>query len=114
MVQQVSLSSCDYPKDTSEFIKAGFTPEPASLLRPPMVKESKVKIECRVLEVKWLGDEGGSGNLVICEALRMHIDDSILDASTGRIGQRRLSLVARLGEDWYCKVDTGNLFAERR
>jgi flavin reductase (DIM6/NTAB) family NADH-FMN oxidoreductase RutF len=111
MVQQVSLSSCDYPKDTSEFIKAGFTPEPASLLRPPMVKESKVKIECRVLEVKVLGEEGGSGNLVICEALRMHIDDSILDASTGRIDQRRLSLVARLGEDWYCKVDTGNLFA---
>lgn len=110
MVQQVSLSSCDYPKDTSEFIKAGFTPEPATLLRPPMVKESKVKIECRVLEVKVLGEEGGSGNLVICEALRMHIDDSILDGSTGRIDQRRLSLVARLGEDWYCKVDAGNLF----
>ena len=110
MVQQVSLASCEYPKEICEFEKAGFTAEPATLIRPPMVKESKVRIECRVLEVKALGEEGGSGNLVICEALRMHIDDAILDKATGRIDQRRLPLVARLGEDWYCSVDAGNLF----
>src|ERR1700678_2339794 len=77
MAQQVSLSSCDYPKEVSECTKAGFTEEPATLVRPPMVKESKVRIECRVLELKPLGDAGGAGNLVICEALRMHIDDAI-------------------------------------
>jgi len=110
MVQQVSLSSCDYPKEVSEFVKAGFTAEPATLVRPPMVRESKVRIECSVLEVKVLGEEGGSGNLVICEALRMHIDDTILDKATGRIDQRLLSLVARLGEDWYCAVGADNLF----
>src|SRR6202012_4605143 len=63
MVHQVSLASCEYPKEVCEFGKAGFTPEPATLVRPPMVKESKVKIECRVLETKSLGDQGGSGNL---------------------------------------------------
>src|SRR3984885_12032645 len=110
MVQQISLSSCDYPKGVSEFVKAGFTEEPATLVRPPMVKESKVRIECRVLELKPLGEEGGAGNLVICEALRMHIDDAILDPATGRIDPFRLPLVARLGEDWYCSVDSGNLF----
>lgn len=110
MVQQVSLASCDYPKEVSEFTKAGFTEEPATLVRPPMVKESKVRIECRVLDTRPLGDLPGAGNLVICEALRMHIDDSILDPVTGRIDQRRFSLVARLGEDWYCSVDPGNLF----
>lgn len=108
MVQQVSLTSCDYPKEVNEFIKAGFTEEPATLVRPPMVRESKVKIECRVLETKVLGEQGGSGNLVICEALRMHIDDSIL--AEGRIDQQRLSLVARLGGDWYCRVTPDNLF----
>src|ERR1700743_1889288 len=72
MVQQVSLSSCDYPKEVNEFTKAGFTEEPATLVRPPMVRESKIRIECRVLETKVLGSQGGSGNLVICEALRMH------------------------------------------
>src|ERR1700733_8974608 len=70
MVQQASLSSCDYPREVNEFTKAGFTEEPATLVTPPMVKESKIKIECKVLETKTLGTEGGSGNLVICEALR--------------------------------------------
>ena len=79
MVQQVSLASCDFPKGSSEFLKAGFTQEQASRVRPPMVKESKVKLECTVLEVKPLGTEGGAGNLVICEVVVMHIDNSILN-----------------------------------
>ena len=110
MIQQVSLSSCDFPKEVDEFVKAGFTPEPATLVRPPMVKESKVRIECRVVETKVLGSSGGSGNLVICEALRMHIDPSILDATGKHIDQQRFHLAARLGGDWYCKVGADNLF----
>ena len=109
MVQQTSLASCEYPKGTNEFIKAGFTEEKATLVTPPMVKESKVKLECRVIEVKPLGTEGGAGNLVLCEVLRMHIDESILDAQ-GKIDQTKLHHVARLGGDWYCKVDETNLF----
>jgi flavin reductase (DIM6/NTAB) family NADH-FMN oxidoreductase RutF len=110
MVRQVSLASCDYPKETNEFIKAGFSEEPATLVRPPMVRESKVKIECRVLETKVLGEQGGSGNLVFCEALRMHIDPAILDDGKKGIDQRKLQLVARLGGDWYCRTDEQNLF----
>ncbi|HXB06837.1 MAG TPA: flavin reductase family protein [Puia sp.] len=110
MVQQTSLSSCDYPKEVSEFIKAGFTEEAATLVRPPMVKESKIKIECRVLETKVLGDSAGAGNLVICEALRMHIDESLLAADNKHIDQRKLQLVARLGGDWYCRVTPESLF----
>ena len=109
MVQQTSLASCEYPKGTNEFIKAGFTEEKATLVGPPMVKESKVKLECKVLEVKPLGTEGGAGNLVICEVLCMHIDESILD-ETGKIDQTKLHHVARLGGDWYCKVDENSLF----
>ncbi|HNF03620.1 MAG TPA: flavin reductase, partial [Ferruginibacter sp.] len=109
MVQQTSLSSCEYPKGVNEFVKAGFTEEKATMVTPPMVKESKVKMECRVLEVKPLGTEGGAGNLVICEVLCMHIDDSILDENK-KIDQTKLHHVARLGGDWYCKVDEQNLF----
>ncbi|HNN72241.1 MAG TPA: flavin reductase family protein [Ferruginibacter sp.] len=109
MVQQTSLSSCEYPKGVNEFVKAGFTEEKARMVTPPMVKESKVKMECRVLEVKPLGTEGGAGNLVICEVLCMHIDDSILDENK-KIDQTKLHHVARLGGDWYCKVDEQNLF----
>jgi len=109
MIHQASLASCEYPKGTNEFIKAGFTQEPATLIRPPMVKESKVKMECRVNEIKSLGREGGAGNLVICEIMRMHIEDTILD-QTEKIVQHKLHHVARLGGDWYCVVNEKNLF----
>lgn len=109
MVQQTSLASCEYPREVNEFSKAGFTEQKATLVLPPMVKESKVKLECKVLEVKPLGTEGGAGNLVICEVLLMHIDDNILD-ERGLIDQRKLNHAARLGGDWYCKVDETNLF----
>ncbi len=109
MVQQTSLASCEFPKETNEFIKAGFTEEKATIVTPPMVKESKIKLECKVIEVKPLGNAGGAGNLVICEVLCMHIDESILDENN-KIDQTKLHLVARLGGDWYCKVDQSNLF----
>ena len=109
MVHQVSLSSCEYAKGENEFVRAGFTPVPATIVKPPMVKESMVKLECKVIEVKPLGTEGGAGNLVICEVLRMHIDDSLLDENK-KIDQRKINQVARLGGDWYCKVDETNLF----
>jgi len=109
MVHPVSLASCEYPKEVNEFIKAGFTPEPATIVKPPMVKESKVKLECKVIEVKPLGTEAGAGNLVICEVLRMHIEDSLLDENK-KIDQRKIHHVARLGAEWYCKVDETNLF----
>lgn len=109
MVQQVSLASCEFPKEASEFVKAGFTPIPSTLIRPPMVKESKVNMECAVKEIKPLGTDGGAGNLVICEVLRIHIDESVLD-SNQKIDQRKLQHVARLGGDWYCVVNEQNLF----
>ncbi|WP_018626723.1 flavin reductase family protein [Niabella aurantiaca] len=109
MIQQVSLASCEYPKDVNEFIKAGFTMEPASLVKPPMVKESKARMECRVMEIKPLGTEGGAGNLVLCEVLRLHLDASILNEHK-KVDQRKLQLVARLGGNWYCKVGLESLF----
>ena len=110
LVQQTSLSSCEYPKDVNEFEKAGFTIEKATLIQPPMVKESKIKLECKVIEIKALGTEGGAGNLVICEVLRMHIDPSVLNEEGNMIDQRKLHHVARLGGDWYCRVGMDNLF----
>lgn len=109
MVQQVSLSSCEFPKGVNEFIKAGFTSEPATRVKPPMAREAKIKLECKVNEVKSLGENGGAGQLVIAEVLCMHVDESIL-GEDGKIDQQKIQLVARLGGDWYCKVSPDNLF----
>ena len=110
MLQQVSLTSCEFPKDADEFLKAGFTKEKAIHVQPPMVKEAKVKLECKVNEIKPLGEEGGAGNLVIAEVICMHIDESILTEDGKTIDQRKLHQIARLGGDWYSVVNENNLF----
>jgi flavin reductase (DIM6/NTAB) family NADH-FMN oxidoreductase RutF len=109
MVHQTSLASCEFAKGVNEFEKAGFTMQASTIVKPPMIKESKIKLECRVNEVKPLGTQGGAGNLVIAEVLVMHIDESILNAD-GKIDQTKMQHVARLGGDWYCKIDANNLF----
>ena len=109
MVQQTSLASCEFPKGVDEFVKTGFTKEAATMVKPPMVKEAKIKLECKINEIKSLGEEGGAGQLVIAEILCMHVDESIL-GDDGKIDQHKLHLVARLGGDWYCKVAASNLF----
>jgi len=109
MIQQMSLSSCEFPKGTDEFIKSGFTQEPSVLIQPPRVLESPVQMECKVVEVRPAGDEGGSGNLIIAEVLMMHINENILDGN-GKIDQLKTDVVARLGGNWYARINSANLF----
>ena len=109
MVQQMSLSSCDFPKDTNEFIKAGFTPLSSELVRPPRVAESPIQLECIIQEVIKLGDNAGAGNLVLALIKKIHINEEVLDANKN-IDQAKLDLVARLGGDWYARITEDNLF----
>lgn len=109
MVQQTSLSSCEYPKGVSEFEKAGFTPLPSKLVKPFRVKESPVQMECKVLNVIETGDSGGAGNLVVCEILLMHINDDILDENR-KINPHKIDLVARMGGDYYCRASGNAVF----
>lgn len=109
MVQQMSLSSCEYPKGVSEFEKAGFTPVPSTLVKPFRVKESPAQLECKVLEVKETGKEGGAGNLIICEVVMMHIQDAVLN-EMGQIDPHKIDLVARMGADYYCRASGNAVF----
>ena len=109
MVQQTSLTSVEYPKGVNEFIKAGFTPIPSELVKPPRVAESPVQFECWVREVISLGEGHGAGNLILAEIKLMHISEEVLDAEN-KIDQQKLDLVARLGGDWYARVNNDNLF----
>ena len=109
MAQQVSLSSCDFEKGVNEFEKAGFTAVKADLVTPYLIKESPVNFECKVNEVIVLGKEGGSGNLVICEVLKIHINEAILDADKN-IDPLKLNALSRLGDNWYGKATKDSLF----
>jgi flavin reductase (DIM6/NTAB) family NADH-FMN oxidoreductase RutF len=109
MVEQASLSSCDFPKGANEFVKAGFTVVPSLQVKPPRVGESKAAFECKVNQVIPLGTEGGAGNLVICEVLLFHVSEEIIDTD-GRINPHRLDAVARMGSDYYCRASGDSVF----
>ncbi|MBY0432813.1 MAG: flavin reductase family protein [Cyclobacteriaceae bacterium] len=110
MVEQASLSSCEFPKGVNEFVKAGFTELPSVRVKPPRVKESPVSMECKVNQVIELGANGGAGNLVICEVLLMHIQDRVLDAQ-GKIDPLKLDAVARMGGDQYLRMSADTIFS---
>lgn len=109
MVEQVSLASSPYPPDVNEFVKAGFTAVDSETVRPKRVAESPVQFECKVIEVKELGDQGGAGNLVICEVTKIHVKEAILDDQQ-MIDQQKIDLVARMGGNWYCRADKNSMF----
>lgn len=109
MVNQVSLASTEYPRGTDEFVKAGFEKLPSEQVRPFRVKESPVQIECTVRQLIETGQGGGAANLVICEVLVIHVDESIL-ADDGLVDQQKIRLVGRMGRDWYCAAFGDALF----
>lgn len=109
MVAQTSLASCEYPQGVNEFTKAGFSMLPSDVVKPPRVAESPVQLECRINQVIALGEKAGSGNLVVAEILRIHLSESIVDHK-GNIDQAALDLVARLGGNWYARINKDSLF----
>ncbi len=106
IVQQMSLSSSEYAKGVNEFEKAGFTMIPSEVVKPFRVAESPVHFECKVKEIIELGKEGGAGNLIICEVLKMHISKDVLDKNN-KIVQEKLDLIARAGGNYYSRAKTG-------
>lgn len=109
IVHQMSLASSPYSPGISEFEKAGLTPIPSETIRPFRVAEAPVQFECRVNEVKELGHEGGAGNLIICEVLRMHVREDLIDEK-GLIDQYKIDLVSRMGGDWYVRANEHSMF----
>ena len=109
MVEQTSLSSTEYKKGVNEFIKSGLTPIESTQVKPYRVKESPVQMECKVKNIISLGEEGGAGNLVVCEIIKMHISEDILN-SHHQIDPNKIDLVGRMGANWYCRASNSSLF----
>ena len=109
IVEQMSLSSTEYAQGVNEFVKSGLTEVSSDLVKPSRVLESPVSMECKVLEIKEFGTEGGAGNMIICEVVRFHVNQNVLDEN-GSIDQTKIDLVARMGGNWYCRAHGEALF----
>lgn len=112
LVQQTSLSSTEYADGVDEFVKSGLTKVKSEVVKPFRVAESPVQFECKVNDIVALGSEGGAGNLVICEVVRIHISEDILD-DNGKIDQHKIDLVARMGGNWYSRANQGMFEVEK-
>ncbi len=106
IVHQMSLSSTEYAKGVNEFDKAGFTMLKSDKIKPFRVAESPVQFECKVTEIIHLGNEGGAGNLIVCEVVKLHINEAVLDEN-GAIDQHKIDLVARAGGSYYSRAKEG-------
>jgi flavin reductase (DIM6/NTAB) family NADH-FMN oxidoreductase RutF len=112
IVQQMSLSSTEYADGINEFSKSGLTQISSELVKPYRVAESPIQFECKVNEIIALGTDGGAGNMIICEVLKMHIDETVLD-NNGAIDPTKIDLVARLGGNWYSRAKDGLFEVEK-
>lgn len=109
MVQQMSLSSTEYPQGVNEFDKAGFTSVESVKVKPFRVKGSPLQLECKVREIIETGGRAGSANLVVCEVLYVHVDESILDKD-GIIDPTKMDVVGRMGGNFYVRASGEALF----
>ena len=112
LVQQMSLSSTEYADGVNEFDKSGLTMLASDVVQPYRVAESPVQFECKVNDIIALGTEGGAGNLVICEVVKIHVSETILDEN-GMIDQQKIDLVSRLGGNWYSRAINGLFEVEK-
>jgi hypothetical protein len=112
IVQQMSLSSTEYPDGVNEFAKSGLTAIPSDIVKPYRVAESPVQFECNVNKIIALGTEGGAGNMIICEVVKIHINEAVLDTN-GIIDPMKIDLVSRLGGNWYSRANQGLFEVEK-
>ena len=112
IVQQMSLSSTEYPDGVNEFAKSGLTAIPSEIVKPYRVAESPVQFECKVNQIIALGTEGGAGNMIICEVVKIHINEAVLDEN-GVIDPVKIDLVSRLGGNWYSRANKGLFEVEK-
>ena len=109
IVEQMSKSSSEYDKGVNEFLETGLTQVPSLKVKPPRVLESPISFECKVDNIVSLGDSGGAGQLIIAKVVQIHINKDYLD-SEGGIDSEKLDLVARMGGDWYTRVNKDSMF----
>ncbi len=109
IVRQMAVASVQFDSAISEFDKSGLTPIPSDLVKPFRVKESPVQMECKVSEIVTLGEEGGAGHLIICNVVRMHVAESVIDEDN-RIDPHKIDLVGRMGRAYYTRASGDSIF----
>ncbi len=100
IAEAMNRTSAEYPTEVNEFEIAGFTEAPSEMVAPPLVAESPVNMECRLIQVVPIGHSNHGHGLVIGEIVLMHVRDDIINGH--RIDQQKLKPTGRLAGSMYC------------
>lgn len=109
IVRQMALAGVSYPAEVDEFKKSGLTPIASDLVKPFRIKESPAHFECKVKEIITLGEHGGAGHLIICDVLKVHISEEVID-DKNRIDPHKIDLVGRMGRAYYVRASGKAIF----
>lgn len=102
IVRKVAVTGVTFPPEVSEFDMSNLTPIPSDLVKPFRVKESPAQLECKVREIVTLGEDGGAGHLIICDIVRIHIREDVIE--NDRINPHKIDLMGRMGRAFYCRA----------
>jgi flavin reductase (DIM6/NTAB) family NADH-FMN oxidoreductase RutF len=101
-IQQVNICSTEFPPEVDEFEASGLTPIPSDVVTPPRVKESRINMECRLVQVVHVSSKPLGGSLVLGEVVRFHVDDAVLE--NGLVDPNKLRPVGRMGGPAYTRT----------
>lgn len=110
MLYQMNLAAHMYPKGVDEFAKSGLTKVESTTVKPPRVAECYVQMECKVKSVIETGQDGGAGNLVVCEVTMLHINEKVLNEE-GSIDPFKMNYIARMGKHFWARVGADNIIS---
>ncbi len=104
--EKMNITAIDFEHEVNELEQAGLTTLPSVRVKPPRIAESPVALECELMQIVELGENG----LVLGRVLAMHVqDEMVLDAASHYIDTPKLNLIGRMhGRGWY--VRTSDLF----
>ncbi len=99
----MNVCSGNYPPEVDEFQTSGLTPVPSVVVKPPRVKESKISMECTLMQIIDFSERPNGGSLVLGRIVRMHVDDEIIDG-TYKIDPEKLRAIGRMGGPEYTRT----------
>jgi len=102
LAEAMNQASVEYPSDVDEFKEVGLKPVKADLVKAPMVAESPINMECKLVQILEFGESHTGGHVVMGEVVLIHVKDELWAGS--HIDISDLKAIGRLGEDLYCRT----------
>ena len=110
LAEAMNQTAGEYPPEVDEFRVSKLTPVKADLVKSPLVAESPIKMECRLLQILEFGEFPGINNFVIGKVIQIHVQDEFW--ANGEIQSSRMKAIGRMGGDFYCR--TRDIFEMKR